>query len=193
MIVVANSFQHCWCSFAQSEPKLVRFRPHTIQRSVPKDPEPISRMAKFDMDEFNEILEKCRDQSLQKEQDAVWIKRCCYQLWIVPLILATLIHFRMFLFRYCWNRSPTFSKFRVSSSGPRWHWPSITGWTFRRRSWRPSARWFRWCTIPACCKYKGPNKDIQTLWGLPLKFLTVSDAIKGNTKVMFGLWAQHVV
>lgn len=28
-------------------------------------------MVNFDTEEFNDILEKCRDQSLQKEQDAV--------------------------------------------------------------------------------------------------------------------------
>ncbi|KXJ75285.1 hypothetical protein RP20_CCG012002 [Aedes albopictus] len=35
-------------------------------------------MAKFDMDEFNEILEKCRDQSLQKEQDAILLEPFAY-------------------------------------------------------------------------------------------------------------------
>lgn len=35
-------------------------------------------MGNFDMDEFNEILEKCRDQSLQKEQDAILLEPFTY-------------------------------------------------------------------------------------------------------------------
>lgn len=35
-------------------------------------------MVNFDMEEFNEILEKCRDQSLQKEQDAILLEPFTY-------------------------------------------------------------------------------------------------------------------
>lgn len=145
-------------------------------------------MTTFNMQEFNEILEKCKDQSQQQKQDQVKTvliietKNNSYQL---RNFLSDFSKFLMMnhlkremtmtmrsIFRRCCNRSCTSNRFLESKFGQSSDSPSTFGSTSRLISSRRSPRLCKCSTIRHCCKflfltslvYMSLNKPTNLLW-----------------------------
>lgn len=48
----------------------------------------------------------------------------------------------------------TYNKFLANSFAPSWPWPSITGCSYRLKSWRRLARLYKCYIIPVYCEFK---------------------------------------
>lgn len=112
-------------------------------------------MATFNMNDFNEILEKCKDQSQQQKQDQVrigcWLTRHHSMASTGDVKTRWTMIFHS-IFRHCCNLLYTFNRFLESKFGRSSDSPSISGSTSRSRSSLPSAKSFKCCTTRVFCK-----------------------------------------
>lgn len=112
-------------------------------------------MATFNMQDFNEILEKCKDQSQQQKQDQVSLRARSHSNVIGGFCgLCKFVMTMIFLsiFRRCCNRLYTYNRFQGSKCDPSSDSPSTSGLTYRLKSSLPLAKSFRCCTTQAFCK-----------------------------------------
>lgn len=119
-------------------------------------------MATFNMQDFNEILEKCKDQSQQQKQDQVRLRHeesfkflsveifLCMQM--MNHIWREIIVISQSIFRHCCNLLCTSNRFLENRCAPNSDSPSTSGLTFRSRSWQRSVRSYKCFTIRHCCK-----------------------------------------
>lgn len=105
-------------------------------------------MDSFNMQDFNEILEKCRDQSQQKKQDQVK-SESCHQSEIMNAGNC----FSLSIFRHCFSRLCTFNKFLENKFAVSWLLPSTSGWTYQTTNFPQSQKSSKCYTILVYCEW----------------------------------------